>query len=306
MMPGAFSHVFGVALLLAVAPLLPGVAIRTKSLLTGRRGAPAVQLYRDLWKLVRKGAVYSTSTTWMFRLAPVAVLSTALGATLLLPLDGSRAVLSFAGDAIALLYLFGLGRFLLVLGALDTGSSFEGMGASREVWIATFVEPGLFLCLSALAVETGQIGLSDMLGASLGAKWSSAAPALLMIAASLFVLLLAENARVPVDDPATHLELTMVHEVMVLDHGGPDLALILYAGSLKLTVFAALVVAILVPRSALSPLAALAVLVLGMVVVAVGVGIVESAMARLRMPKIPLFIVAGSAAAAMALLLVIY
>jgi formate hydrogenlyase subunit 4 len=127
-----------------------------------------------------------------------------------------------------------------------------------------------------------------------------------MVAVSLFVLLLAENARVPVDDPATHLELTMVHEVMVLDHAGADLAAILYAGALKLSLFAALVVGVVVPRGALSRPASLGVLAVGMAVVAVGIGIVESAMARLRMPKVPIFLVAGSAAAALALLLVIY
>ena len=299
------AHLGAIALILVVAPLLPGVAARTRAFLTGRRGSPAFQLYHDLWKHARKGAVYSTTTTSMFRLAPVAVLTTALAATLMFPFNGREAALSFPGDAVALLYLLGLGRFLLVLGALDTGSSFEGMGASREVTFSSFVEPGVFLCLIVLTVVTDQFTLSGMLGPQLGLLWPSAAPALVMIGASLFVLLLAENARSPIDDPTTHLELTMIHEVMVLDHGGPDLAMILYAAALKLALFAALVVAVLVPRNAVPPAAALGILVGGIVVVAVAVGIVESATARLRLQKVPLFIAAGSALAAFGLILVL-
>jgi len=299
------THLGALALILVIAPLVPGIAARTRAFLTGRRGSPVVQLYRDLWKHARKGAVYSTTTTPMFRLAPVAVLVTAVAATLMFPFDGRGAAVSFTGDAVALIYLLGLGRFLLVLGALDTGSSFEGMGASREVTFSSFVEPGLFLCLIVLTVVTGQLTLSGMLGPQLALRWSSAAPALLMIGASLFVLLLAENARVPVDDPNTHLELTMIHEVMVLDHGGPDLAMILYAAALKLALFAALVVAVLVPRSMVTPGAALGILVGGIVLVAVAVGIVESAIARLRLQKVPLFIAAGSALGAFGLILVL-
>jgi formate hydrogenlyase subunit 4 len=299
------ARLSAVALILAVAPLLPGVAARTRAFLTGRRGSPAFQLYRDLWKHARKGAVYSTTTTSMFRLAPVAVLTTALAATLMFPFNGREAAVSFPGDAVAVFYLLGLGRFLLVLGALDTGSSFEGMGASREVTFSSFVEPGVFLCLIVLTVVTDQFTLSGMLGPQLGLRWPSAAPALVMVGASLFVLLLAENARVPVDDPTTHLELTMIHEVMVLDHGGPDLAMILYAAALKLALFAALIIAVLVPRNAVPPAVAFGILVGGTVLVAVAVGIVESATARLRLQKVPLFIAAGSALGAFGLILVL-
>ena len=299
------THLGALALILVIAPLVPGIAARTRAFLTGRRGSPVVQLYRDLWKHARKGAVYSTTTTSMFRLAPVAVLTTAVAATLLFPFDGRDAAVSFTGDAVAFIYLLGLGRFLLVLGALDTGSSFEGMGASREVTFSSFVEPGLFLCLIVLTVVTGQLTLSGMLGPQLGLRWSSAAPALLMVGVSLFVLLLAENARVPIDDPNTHLELTMIHEVMVLDHGGPDLAMILYAAALKLALFAALVVAVLVPRSTVTPGAALGILIGGIILVAVAVGMVESATARLRLQKVPLFIAAGSALGAFGLILVL-
>jgi formate hydrogenlyase subunit 4 len=294
------------ALVLLLAPLLPGVATRTRALLTGRRGAPVRQLYSDLAKLWRKGVVYSTSTTWIFRLAPVAVLVTAILAACLLPLDGREAVVSFSGDLIAFAALLALGRFFLVLAGLDTGSSFEGMGASREVTFASFAEPTLFLCFIALVRASGSLSLTGMLGGPLADAWPSAAPSLLMVGAALFAVLLAENSRVPVDDPATHLELTMIHEVIILDHSGPDLALILYGGALKLALFGALLVGVLIPRAHLAPAASLALLALGLVVVAALVGVVESVMARLRLDRVPQFLVAASALAFFAVVLLLW
>src|ERR1041385_2636895 len=254
------SALLSLAFLLAAAPLLPGVATRTRALLTGRQGAPVVQLYADLARLLRRGAVYSETTTVMFRLAPIAAAATVVVAALLVPLDGVSGVLRFSGDALAFAYLLGLGRFLLVLGALDTGSSFEGRGASREVAFASVVELGLFFAIAAVSVMTHELSLSGMFGAP-EAGGLRAGPPLVMVAAGLFGLLLAECARVPVDDPNTHLELTMIHEVMVLDHAGPDLALLLYAGAVKLAVMSALVTSLLVPRSALSLAGSLAVLI---------------------------------------------
>ena len=143
--------------------------------------------------------------------------------------------------------LLGLGRFALVLAGLDTGSSFEGMGASREVTVAAFAEPALFLCFTVLVLATGEVSLAGMLGEPLAAVWSGAAPSLVLAAAELFMLALAETSRVPVDDPATHLELTMIHEVIVLDHSGPDLGLILFGAAVKLALFGALVTGVLVP-----------------------------------------------------------
>jgi formate hydrogenlyase subunit 4 len=281
--------------LLLIAPLLPGLATKTRAVLTGRRGPPVWQLYADLWKLARKGAVYSVTTTWLFRLAPPVLFATTLLALALVPLDGRTALLAFSGDAVAFAYLLALGRFLLVLSALDTGSSFEGMGASREVTFASLVEPGVFVALVAVGTGTSQFTLSGMFGADLWTRWPVIAPAMVLLAASLFVLTLAECARVPVDDPATHLELTMIHEVMVLDHSGPDLGLILYAGALKLAAFASLILALLVPRGGLGSGAAAAVLAAGVALVAVGVGVVESTVARLRLPKVPLYIASGAA-----------
>jgi formate hydrogenlyase subunit 4 len=293
------------ALVLFLAPAVSGMATRTKSFLTGRRGAPVLQPYYDIWKLFRRGLVLSRTTTWIFRLAPIVGLSTALLAATLFPLDGRASLLRFGGDAVAFAGLLALGRFVMILASLDTGSSFEGMGASREATFGSLVEVGVFLSFATLSVVTQDLSLSGMFGQELAARWSGVLPPLLMVGASLFALMLAECARVPVDDPATHLELTMIHEVMVLDHSGPDLALIVYGSALKLSVFGAMVIGVLVPRGSLSPLASIGVLAGGLLLVGVGVGIVESTMARLRLPRVPLYLASGSALALVGLVLVL-
>ncbi|MCI0434785.1 MAG: NADH-quinone oxidoreductase subunit H [Gemmatimonadetes bacterium] len=299
------SGVLGVLVVLVATPLMPGLVVRTKSVLTGRRGAPVLQFYYDLWKLIRKGAVYSTTTTWVFRAGPVIVLASLLVATLMVPLDGRAALLSFTGDLIGFAGLLALGRFALVLAGLDTGSSFEGMGASREVMVATFAEPAIFLCFIALVLATGDVSMSGMFGVPIAAAWPRAAASLTLVGISLFVLLLAENARVPVDDPATHLELTMIHEVIILDHSGTDLALIVYGSALKLTLFAALVVGIFVPRAQFATPIALMLLVVGLALVAVAVGIVESVIARLRLSRVPQLLVGAAVLGSFAIVLLL-
>ena len=292
------------AVLLA-APALPGIATRTKSLLTGRRGAPVLQLYADLRKLARKGVVYSRTTTLVFRVAPVVLTAGVLVAAFLLPLDGRTPIFGFTGDLVAFAGLLALGRFALVLAGLDTGSSFEGMGASREVTVAAFAEPALLLSLTVLVLVTGSLSLGGMLGTPLAAAWPAAAPSLVLAGASLFMLLLAENARVPIDDPATHLELTMIHEVIILDHSGPDLALILYAGAVKFALFGALVVSVLVPRGRFDPWVAGTMLLAGLALIAALVGVIEAVMARLRMDRIPQFLVTAGALAGLAVILLL-
>jgi formate hydrogenlyase subunit 4 len=298
-----WEEVAALGILALTAPAVPGIAVKTKSFLTGRRGAPVLQLYFDLWKLLRKGTVYSRTTTWVFRAAPIVVLASLIAAALFLPLDGRAAPVGFAGDLVAFAGLLALGRFALVLAGMDTGSSFEGMGASREVTIATFAEPTLFLCFIALVLATGDVSLGGMLGAPLAAAWPGAGASLSLVGVSLFVLLLAENSRTPVDDPATHLELTMIHEVIVLDHSGPDLALILYGSALKLALFGVLVVSVFVPRAALAGPVALAVLFGGLGAVAVAVGVVESVMARLRLSRVPQLLVGAAALALFGIIL---
>lgn len=297
------SSLVALALVLGIAPALPGVAARTVAALTGRRGAPLFQPYLDIARLLGKGSVTSATTTWVFRAAPIAIPATAVVAGLLLPLDGRRALLAFPGDLVAFAALFALGRFALVLGGLDTGSSFEGMGASRELAFASLTEPALLLGLAALALTTGTPSLTGMLGAPLAQAWAQSSATLVMVAVSLFIVLLAEAGRVPVDDPATHLELTMIHEVIVLDHGGPDLALMLYGSALKFALFGVLVLGALVPRSGLTPVTSIGVLAAGLLALAVVVGVVESLMARLRLARVPQLLLAASALSVLGVLL---
>src|ERR1019366_8823284 len=246
-----------------------------------------------------KGAVYSRTTTWMFRLGPVLSLAATLLAGLLVPLVRA-ATFPFAGDAILFAYLLGLGRFVTGAAALDAGSSFEGLGASREVAFASFAEPALILSVAALASATGSLSLSGMFN---GAIWSSFGAGVILIVGSLFLVLLAENSRIPVDDPATHLELTMIHEVMVLDHGGPDLAFILYGSSVKLFLMVAILAQLLFPMREGSPLQTWLLFGSLMAVVTMAIGIVESVMARLRMMRVPRLLMAACMVAFFAMII---
>jgi formate hydrogenlyase subunit 4 len=277
---------------------------RTKSVVGGRKGPPLLQAYWDLGKLLRKGAVYSRTTSWVFRAGPIVGLAAIASAGLLLSMGGAPALIAFGGDFVLFAYLLGLARFFTALAALDTGSAFEGMGAAREVTFASLAEPALFLCLLVLARATGTISLSGMLGPALPGAWGHAAPALVLAAIGLFVVALAENARIPVDDPNTHLELTMVHEVMVLDHGGPDLAFILYGAALKLFLFGAILSRLVLGHGE-GALASEGLFFLGILLFAVGVGVVESTMARLRMLRIPQLLVGASVLSAFALVLLL-
>ncbi len=288
-----------------LAPLLPGVINRVKAKFAGRRGQPLFQLYFDLWKLLRKGAVYSHTVSWIFWTAPSAGCAAILTASLLMPLGGTPALLALPGDIILFAGLLGLARFFTVLAALDTGSSFEGMGSSREVFIAALAEPALLLSLAAIARKITQYSLSEILPALSLWDWLQSTPALALATAALFIVLLAENCRIPVDDPTTHLELTMIHEAMVLDHGGPDLAFILYSASLKLWLMGSLLASLLVPVHAGHWALDLAIAIVGVFGVGVIVGVVESCLARLRMPIILQLLVGASTMAAVALILLL-
>ena len=279
-----------VAVLLAAPPVVGGIIARTKSAFAGRRGPPILQPYFDLVKLARKGAVYSRTTTWVFRAGPVIALAATLTAGLLVPLTAEPAPLAFEGDVILFAYLLGLARFVTILAAADTGSSFEGMGASREATFGALAEPALFAGILVLALGAKSLCLSVILGPSLHALWGAIGPALVLVAVSFAILLLVENCRIPADDPNTHLELTMIHEVMVLDHGGPDLALILHGAAVKLFLFAAILVRLLLPTDLGDPMLELAVRAAGLVAIAIGVGVIESTMARLRMNRVPILI----------------
>jgi formate hydrogenlyase subunit 4 len=294
------------ALLLVLPPLVLGIIVKTKAWFAGRKGAPLLQLYFDLWKLLGKGAVYSRTTTLVFRAAPLVSLAALVCAGLVLPLAAASSPFGFTGDVILFAYLLALGRFVTMAAALDTGSSFEGMGASREAAFSALVEPSLFLVLAILCLPTQSISFSDAWNALPWQYWGVAHPSLLAAALALFVVLLAENSRIPVDDPNTHLELTMVHEVMVLDHGGPDLAFILYGSSLKFLVLASLLVHLLLPIPAGLSWQGVALFCCGEFALAALVGIVESVMARLRLLRVAQLLIGASVIGAIGLGLLFY
>jgi formate hydrogenlyase subunit 4 len=294
-----------VLLALALPPLLPGIIAKTKAFFAGRVGPPVLQPYYDLLRLYQKSSVFSTTTTWVFRAGPVVGLVTAGLAALLVPLAEASAPVSFTGDLILLAYLLGLGRFFTAAAALDTGSSFEGMGAAREVTFACLAEPAFFLGLLVLAKLSGSLRLAEMLGSSLALHWTTAGASLALVLVSWFILLLAENCRIPFDDPNTHLELTMIHEVMVLDHSGPAFGMILYGAALKVFLFGALIVRLAVPWTTGYLWLDWGIFVAGLLGIAVLIGVVESTMARIRLTHVPLLLVAAGLLSGFGILLLV-
>lgn len=278
--------------LLVLPPLLFGVISRVKAFFAGRQGPPLLQPYYDLLKLARKGTVLSTTTTWVFRLGPVMGVVTAVIAGMMVPLGRVASPVSFGGDLLLVAYLFALGRFCTILSALDTGSAFEGMGASREATFSCLAEPALFLgfvALASLLPPDAPLTLSRCLDAA-PAGWAAAAGGMALVTAAWTVVLLVENSRIPFDDPNTHLELTMVHEVMVLDHSGPLLGLVFYGAAVKLTVLGLLLVGLVLPLTGYLAVD-LGLPVLALFGLAVGVGVVESSMARQRLLRVPVILV---------------
>jgi formate hydrogenlyase subunit 4 len=289
---------------LAVSPFLSSVITKTKAWFAGRVGPPWLQPYYDLYKLVRKEAVYSTTTTWVFRAGPIVNLAALLTAATLLPVLSGRSLMGFSGDLILFAYLLALGRMFTVLAAMDTGSSFEGMGASREVTFGAMAEPALFLAFVVLSVTGGSLQLSEMLGPSLVGVWHTAGPAMVLIIGALFIVLLTETCRVPVDDPATHLELTMIHEVMVLDHSGPEFAFITYGAALKFTLLGSFLLHAAIPHPAGLPILDPVLRIVELFALAGVVGVIESVMARLRLNRVPLLLAGATVLSAIAVVIV--
>jgi formate hydrogenlyase subunit 4 len=282
-MIAAFDTLARLALWLLLAPLLPGVINKVKAWVAGRRGPPVLQLYYDLARLWRKGVVLSTVVSPAHLAAPVIAWVALAGAALLLPLGPAGAWLAFRGDALLFVYLLALSRFCIAMAALDTGSAFEGMGAAREVSYAVLSEAAIFAALLTLGVQSGSVSLATMLAPAAG-------PGAALLAGGLFAVLLAENCRVPFDDPNTHLELTMIHEVMVLDHSGPPLGVILHGAAIKLLLFTVLLVEAVLPIGEWRAIPAVAALAVAVLVVAGAVGLVESLTARLAFRRVPLLL----------------
>lgn len=285
---------FAIAVL--AAPLFPGIILKVKAFFAGKNGPPLLIKYYTLIKLLRKGSVYSSSTTLVFKLGPIVSFAAALMVLLFFPFAGHAPLLSFHGDVIVIFYIMGIGRFFTVIAALDTASPFEGMGAAREVFFSTLAEVTIFTVLILFYRINGSLSLSEYFtGENPITLVGHSGALLLLVIIAMFMVLLAENSRVPVDDPATHLELTMIHEVMILDHSGPDLALIEMGAFLKLLFYSAFITQLIFPFTMLDGLAN-GVLFLGILsLVYVFVGITESIMARFRMDLVPKFILTSFA-----------
>jgi len=268
---------------LLLPPLLPGLINKVKAWVAGRRGPPVLQLYYDLARLWQKRVVQSHVASPAFLAGPAVAWTAVLVAAMLMPLGPVGTALSFRGDVVLVLYLLALARFALVWSAMETGSSFEGMGSAREVSFSVLAEAALIAAMLTLSVQTRSVSLATMLAPLPGAG-------AVLLAAGLFTVLLAENCRVPFDDPNTHLELTMIHEVMVLDHSGPPLAVILHGAALKLLLFSVLLTESVLPVGAIAPLGGMILLLAGVFTITLGVGLVESLMARFAFRRVPLLL----------------
>ena len=281
------------ALFFAAAPLLTGIINKVKARLSGRFGPTVWQPYYELLRLARKETVYSTGAGLISRVAPVVVWCTIAFASLLLPL-GRPAAVSFPGDIILFAYLLALGRFFQILAALDVASSFEGMGASREARFAVFAEPIFFFTIGSFAIVTRRYSLDTIFSAI---SWHD--PLFFVFVSvgvlSLFFLVSAECSRMPVDDPNTHLELTMIHEVMILDAAGFDLVLYQHAASLKLLLYSTLAALMLNPFGVFGPAAGALVFVATLLALAVALAAIETLMARFRLLLVPQFLLFGTA-----------
>ncbi len=274
-----------------IAPLLPAVIQKVKAYFAGKQGPPLLINYYTMFKLFKKGSVYSTSTSFVFKLGPVVGFSTSLMMLLFFPLAGIDPIFSFHGDVLVLFYFMGLGRFFTILAALDTASPFEGMGAAREAFFSTIAEATIFCILIIFFKLTGSLSFAEFFsGNHVISLFGEFGPLLILVVIALYIVMLTENSRVPVDDPATHLELTMIHEVMILDHSGPDLALIEMGSWFKLLFYSAFLSRLIEPFHMDNILANGLLFYAVVIFVYITIGITESITARYKMPLVPKFI----------------
>lgn len=284
---------FHLVLVLLLSPLITGFNRTFKARVQTRHGPSVIQPYRDLYKLLRKGMVIPNTASWIFTATPFVLFVTTLLASLLIPTISANAPLSLFGGVLAVVYLLALGRFFLALGGLDTGSSFGGLGSSREMTISAIAEPALMLAVFTVAIGAGSTNLSIVAQSALGQSWRFLAPSQMLAFAALFIVLIAETGRIPVDNPATHLELTMIHEAMILEYSGPYLALIEWAASIKQLVLMTILVNVFFPFGlslSWSPgpiLFSLVLFVVKLLLLSVVVAVVEVSNAKMRLFRVP-------------------
>lgn len=295
-------------LIIAAAPLVSGCVKKLKAILQNRRGASVFQPYRDLLKNLHKEEVVSDTASWLFRAVPHVAFSGTAAACFLVPIVTAGSAAEFAGDLIALVYLLALPRFFMALGGLDAGSAFGGMGSSREMMISSTAEPALIMVLFTAAVETGTTKAGQVAATLAQAGWAAFGPGAALAFAALFLVALAECGRLPVDNPATHLELTMVHEAMILEHSGRSLALLEWASAIKLTLFMTLLANLFIPwglalsHDAPSLAMGLLALVLKIAALILILALTETSTAKLRLFRVPDFLGAAFVLALLGLL----
>ncbi len=286
-------------MILVSSMFFPGIILRTKSIASGRRGPGILQPLRDAGVLLRKGSVFSTTTGFIFQIAPVISLATVLCAILVIPFGKQGALIHFEGDFVFFAYILSLGRFFMIIAALDTGSSFEGMGASREAFFAMLIEPAFFILMATFAMFTGFVSFTDIFS-NFFITSNHYVLIFSIIGFYIFIqIALVENSRLPVDDPKTHLELTMIHEVMILDYSGFDKALIHITTWLKFAVYGSLMYNVVVPAG-WNIYLQIALFLAVQALFAIIVGFLESFRARNKMNKNPKFILTVSAIAILA------
>jgi formate hydrogenlyase subunit 4 len=306
-MTGWFVEVFQVVFTVALAPGVVGLIRWVKARLQSRLGPPPWQPYLELRKLFHKEAVVSRNASWLFRFAPYAVAASTLAIVFLVPVLVVPRRLEMVGDLFVVVYLLLLGTFWLALAGLDPGSAFGGMGASREVTVAALAEPTTATAIFALALGAGSTNLGAIVVAALHDPWGVLAPGHLLAFAALFIVAIAETGRLPVDNPATHLELTMIHEAMILEYSGRYLALLEWASWLKLLVFFSLLANLFFPRgiaAALTPGAvslAILTLLLKLGLLAVVIAVMETRVAKLRLFRVPELLTASFVLALLAI-----
>jgi formate hydrogenlyase subunit 4 len=289
---GLSIQISQMVLVLVLAPLLTGLVRKVKARLLRRQGPPLLQPYRDLIRLVRKEAVIAESASWLFRIVPYIVFAATWVAAALVPTFATGLLFSWSADLIVIIALLGSARFFLALAGMDVGTSFGGIGSSREAMIATLAEPALIMIVFTIALVAGSTQLSTVANVMLAGVGLRVSLGMALIA--LIIVAIAENGRIPVDNPATHLELTMVHEAMVLEYSGRHLALIELASSIKLLLYASLIACIFVPWGLAAAGAPLHVHLIGVVVYAAKLGVAaimlalfETMIAKMRVFRVP-------------------
>lgn len=292
-MTQGFKILVQLILLLAVSPLVSGFIKKLKARLQTRQGPGLLQPYSDLYKLLRKGMVIPSTASWLFHATPYVVFLTAVTAGLMIPMVSAEAPLGLFGGALAVVYLLGLGRFLTALAGLDTGSSFGGLGSSREMTISSLAEPAMMLAIFTVAIGANSTSLSEIARVAIGQQWRFLAPSLTLAFAALFLVLIAETGRIPVDNPATHLELTMIHEAMILEYSGPYLAFIEWGGAVKQLLLMTLLINCFWPIglqtswSIPNVLISLGYLLLKLMALSCAVVLVETTNAKMRLFRVP-------------------